>query len=253
MTMSDARANRPRPDRRGLRKLHRWTGLAAAVFLLLLAATGIALNHAESLGLDRRYLAAPWLLDRYNIDAAAIDVSFAAGGRRITQAAGRLFLDELEIDAAGVDRIVGAVGLDDEIAVAGTAEVLFLSGGGEIVDRAAVGLYLPGPVQAVAAATAGLWLMSAGDAYFYEVQNGKLADQPDRAARPAWVAPAALPAGLRAEIERAYRGTGISVERLLLDLHSGRLFGFSGTLVTDLAALAIGVLAVSGILIWIRR
>ena len=44
----------------------------------------------------------------------------------------------------------------------------------------------------------------------------------------------------------------MSLERLLLDLHSGRFFGSAGVLVYDVLALAIGFLAISGLILWIR-
>ena len=68
-----------------------------------------------------------------------------------------------------------------------------------------------------------------------------------------WSQPAELPADIEAQIAAAYRGSGLSVERVLVDLHSGRLFGLSGIAMMDLAAIALCILAVSGILVWLRR
>ncbi len=42
------------------------------------------------------------------------------------------------------------------------------------------------------------------------------------------------------------------MERVLLDLHSGRIFGPVGVLVYDLLALALGFLSISGLLLWFR-
>ncbi len=57
---------------------------------------------------------------------------------------------------------------------------------------------------------------------------------------------------LQQAITRVYRGEGLSLERLLLDLHSGRIFGSIGVLVYDLLALALGFLSISGLVLWFR-
>jgi uncharacterized iron-regulated membrane protein len=44
----------------------------------------------------------------------------------------------------------------------------------------------------------------------------------------------------------------LPLERVLLDVHSGRIFGRYGPLAMDLAALALAVLALSGIWIYLR-
>ncbi len=44
-----------------LHKLHRYFGLTAALFVVVLAVTGILLNHTESPRLKDRYLTQSWL------------------------------------------------------------------------------------------------------------------------------------------------------------------------------------------------
>lgn len=41
-------------------------------------------------------------------------------------------------------------------------------------------------------------------------------------------------------------------ERVLLDVHAGRLFGIGGTVLNDLAALALVYLLISGLITWRR-
>ena len=53
---------------------HRRLGLTAALFVLLLATTGLALNHTDGLRLDERYVGAGWLLRWYGIEEAMIDM-----------------------------------------------------------------------------------------------------------------------------------------------------------------------------------
>ena len=69
---------------------------------------------------------------------------------------------------------------------------------------------------------------------------------------PDWSVPSAIPDDLKQAITHQYRGEGPSLERLLLDLHSGRFFGPVGVLIYDLIALALGFLAISGLVLWAR-
>ena len=45
----------------------------------------------------------------------------------------------------------------------------------------------------------------------------------------------------------------ITLERVIIDIHSGRFFGLSGVIMTDLAALAILFLAFSGAYAWFKK
>ena len=65
--------------------------------------------------------------------------------------------------------------------------------------------------------------------------------------------PQVLPEAISKAISQAYLGEGLPLERILLDLHSGRLFGKIGVYVMDSAAVLMIVLTVTGLLIWIRR
>ena len=45
----------------------------------------------------------------------------------------------------------------------------------------------------------------------------------------------------------------ITLERVVIDIHSGRFFGLSGVVITDLAAIAILFLAFSGVYTWFKK
>ena len=53
-------------------------------------------------------------------------------------------------------------------------------------------------------------------------------------------------------LHAAYRGTGVSVARLLADLHSGRLFTNAGPIVMDAVGVILIALSVFGIMLWVR-
>ena len=68
-----------------------------------------------------------------------------------------------------------------------------------------------------------------------------------------WSGSDKLPGNLERTLIRKYRGKGLSLEKLLLDLHSGRIFGGAGVYLIDLSAIIFIILAVSGWWLWLKR
>ncbi|MCB1563381.1 MAG: PepSY domain-containing protein [Alphaproteobacteria bacterium] len=62
-----------------------------------------------------------------------------------------------------------------------------------------------------------------------------------------------LPKDMPPEMAEQYRGSGITLEKILLDIHTGAIIGLPGRIVSDLAALAILFLSASGLYNWWRR
>ena len=50
------------------RKLHIWVGLTAALYFMLIAATGVAINHRDRLRLEERAVSRTWLPASYRPD-----------------------------------------------------------------------------------------------------------------------------------------------------------------------------------------
>ena len=68
-----------------------------------------------------------------------------------------------------------------------------------------------------------------------------------------WSQPQPLPAALQSQLERLFRSQILPVERLVLDLHSGRFFGPFGVYLVDAATIALIFLALSGCWIWLHH
>ena len=236
-----------------LRRLHRWFGLAALLFILLLSLTGIGLNHSDDLRLDSRHLNAPWLLAWYGFDVPEPEISFATAEHRITLLGNRLYLDAEEA-IRGVSELVGAVARDD-LTIAASAESLFyLSPAAELLDRLELGTELPGAIQALGTAQGRLVVRSAEQLFEFDERTlGTVALPADQSDTVEWSQPSTVPGTLGAAIERSYRGPGISVERLLYDLHNGRLFARAGVWILDAAGIVFIALSVTGFVLWIKR
>jgi hypothetical protein len=234
-----------------LRRLHRSIGAAAAVFVLFIVMSGIAINHSNDLGLDRKHVSQPFLLDWYGLSAPARLVSFDCGDAWLSFAGSQLYLDEKPV--ATVSGGVGAVSSGELLIAAGADELLLLDHDGNLVERQPWAGVDAAPVESIGLdANNGVLVKSGGRVWTADAEllGWRLADTATVTA--SWATPAPANADLQQAIAQAYRGQGPSLEQFLLDLHSGRFFGTAGVIVYDLLALALGFLALSGLMLWWR-
>ncbi len=246
-----SRRRRHRLKLKSLYVWHRWLGLAAALFVIVLAVTGLALNHTEALGLDERHVGSEWLLDHYGIRLPETVPAWRAGDHWISQWERRLYLDDRDLGEQGEGRLRGALYWNGMVLVALDDALLLFTPDGERIDVLA-GAALPGPPTGLTADATGRPLLLtpggafAGDA---ELMGWEAAGDSAPPAPP----PQQLPPTLRADIARQWRGRGLTLERVLLDLHSGRILGEAGVWLMDAAAVVLLFLALSGSGIWIVR
>jgi hypothetical protein len=199
-----------------LRRAHRWAGISLVVFVLFLATTGIVLNHAVDLGLDRKYVRWPWLLDAYGI---RMPESYA-----------------------------GMIAVEAFVVVGDGRRVHILLPGGELVESIDLGPVLPGEIERVGQADGRAVLESSGSLFRSDV---------DVSVFEAWTGGDANAVEWASEVDRnaaglevlqsAWRGSGVSIERVLLDLHSGRILPARGRLLLDLVAIGMILLGISGL------
>lgn len=237
---------------RPLRRLHRTVGLCAAVFLLVLAGSGIALNHTEALGLDRRFVGAEWLLDWYGMPVPEFGPSFEVDDRNVTQLGSHIYLDDTEV-MRGVTLLTGAARTGSQT-VFGTADSLVVvDRDGRVIDRIGLDVARIGQVKRLAVIDERVVVEALG-LHTIELESGTVSRMnPNSETSLSWSESEPVPLELARRLTERYRGEGLSLERLLLDLHSGRVLHLSGQVLTDLAALAMILLALSGFWMWWRR
>ncbi len=241
---------RRRSKIRSLYVWHRYAGVSAAVLVLLLALTGVALNHGDALHLERRFVGAAGLLDWYGIGVEE-PVSFRIGGRWVSAVGRRLYLDARALPVRIDGALRGALQAGPLLVAASTGGLLLLTAQGTPVERIGPAQGAPSGIEAIAAGTDGAVRVRTAHG-IYRVDLDRLDWSADAAPQAAWIAPAQAPAALRARLRRDARAHVLSWERVLLDVHSGRILGAAGTWLTDAAAAALVFLAVSGLRLWVR-
>lgn len=234
-----------------LRQLHRWLGVISALFVLLLVISGWMLNHTERLALDTLRVNTGWLLDWYGMHPATEPVSYRTGGHRLTWLEGRLYLDATNVTATN-GPLVGAVAMPDMLAGATANRIYLMLSDGRLVEKIDVQRLIEEPLVGIGLTENGQLALNSGE-QTSRLNLDTLTIQPLTGESVHWSAPVPLPATLRAKIMQDWRGQGLPLERVVQDLHSGRILGLGGTLFMDLIGLLLAGLAVTGLLIWLRR
>lgn len=236
------------PGRAALGRWHRRLGVVAALFLVLLAFTGFALNHVTALQLDRLVIRSPQVLGWYGVELPGQIDGFAVDQRWLSRVGEGLFLDRVQV-ATCSSRLVGAVRFGEELAVACAQELLLFTADGLLVDRIDATYRLPVPLDALGVTGGQLVLRASGRELRVEPEAPAFVALADTTAVD-WARPQPLPAALVKALAPFAAGDEITLERLVLDLHSGRLLGIHGVWLMDAAALAMVLLALSGLTAW---
>ncbi len=227
---------------------HRRLGVLAAFFVLVLSVTGIVLNHTAELGLDRRFVDWPWLSHAYGDDSDNLP-AYQLGQRWLTRAAdGRVYFDAQDV-APCSGKLVGAAAVGELVYVGCAEELLLLSARGELVESVNASTGLPVPLQAIGLIENQAVLQVGGTWWLADLDLMDFSHRaPAAGALIRQLVPDRLPDAMRAKIPAPDQW--LSWERLLLDLHSGRVFGRVGVLWVDAVGALLVSLAASGITMW---
>lgn len=234
---------------------HRYIGIVSAFFLILIATTGTAINHLKDVGMNDYVLTWPPLLRWYGLSKGPQDIiTFSTdSGAIVSWMNNQLYLgkEPLKLGQTIDSPLLGIAEGPDFLAAATLRSIILLTRAGVLIDRLGQE-NLPEPIRRFG---------SKDDTFFIDTPNGQFKTTasflswtpvPSTSKQVAWSSPRATPAAVRKQLLDIYHGEGISLQQLLLDLHSGRIMRI-GPWISDLSALAILLLAISGLINWCRR
>ena len=229
---------------------HRYVGITSAFFVIVLSITGLVLNFNDRLALDEIYVGNAWLLDRYKIGSYSVD-SFQVESRTISQASDHVYLDG-EYILHLREKIVGAIGLTKDFLIATEKSLILIDQHGQIFEE--IGSYsgLPEKPLGIAITASGDPVLRGVNTY-WKGSKELSAWQPLQGPHPKWVSSISTPELVNTKIQEHARSHEITIERILLDLHSGRLLGSWGQNIMSLAAALLLVLAITGTVIWFKK
>lgn len=233
---------------RFFQKWHPKIGVFAILFVIILVITGIALNHTQELNLNKRYIQSDWLLDFYKIKPAHDPVAFKSGKTWVTQFGERIYFNNIEI-ADNVSNLIGITHANSMFVVAYDDQVALFTGSGEHIEQLTSAQGVPAGMKAIGVNNQDDVVIKTEHSY-YKVNLDELDWHEFHNLEASWSMSSVLPEQLKTELMNEYRGKGLSVERVLLDLHSGRILGKGGVYIVDTIAILLLFLSLSGIWMW---
>ncbi len=235
-----------------LRQWHQRIGLTAAFFVLWLGVSGTLLTRSNDLGFDTLRLRWDWLTAMYGLRAEAPRMGFEAAGHWMAATKENTLLDAKEVAPrlpapVGFVSLTGAAGTQLYM---GTPESLVITtAAGERIDELRSPILPITAIRRIGVTANGAIAVQDFDAF--ESSDGGNSWTPVLPQSVTWSEPKPLPAEQRSKIEQFARPS-ILVEQVLIDLHSGRLFGVVGAWIITLIGVLALMLSISGVWTWWR-
>ncbi|EKF73558.1 PepSY-associated TM helix domain-containing protein [Alcanivorax hongdengensis A-11-3] len=234
---------------RRLWRWHRLLGVLAALPVIFLAVTGVLISASDSLGWSRAPVYSAWLGRLYHLQPTIPEQGYAAGEHWLSLRDGALLFDQQAINRC--DTLGGALMQGDDIAVLCDQRLLWLDAQGGLLEVQRGLPAAPRQLGQAAAGDAPLALRAAQATYLYDVSSGLWAPA-SSSLSVHWAQPSPLPEALHHALQVHSPIPGISRERVLLDLHSGRLGGKAGVWLVTATGLFMCLLAITGLISWWR-
>ncbi|MCX7627570.1 MAG: PepSY domain-containing protein [Methylophilaceae bacterium] len=232
---------------RFVRHWHARVGVLAALFLILLASTGLLLNHTEYFRLDEVRIRTPWLLRWYGLSSVMPQQGYLTRRGYAVSDGQRCILNDVEIRRCA-DPLVGLVEAENGFYLA-TAESLYLfDSEGRLLERLGAQSLPALPIQRIGLVDDQVVIATA-QGMFKSVDG--ITWQVIASPSPSWSIARPLPPDVTDRLHQFFT-PDLSLERIILDLHSGRILGRHGPFVMDLVAVVSIALSVSGLWIYLR-
>lgn len=246
-------------NKQWFRTWHRRIGIASIGMVLWLALSGILINHSDMLGFNKSTINNSFINRLYGLDKTVdLPQAIVFGEAHFFCYEGQLYRNDDVLALCGFPPL--AIGVfDNQVLVLSESDILLFDKSFNFLEKIDFSSLANDLSQQK---VRHLWrvgeqiiLASEGDGYLYRLdilalETERLEVLPAGALSVSEAVEFAL---LPADIRKNLAFPGLSLERLLLDAHSGRLFGIFGVLLVDFFAIAFVLLGLSGFLLFFRK
>ena len=239
---------------------HRRIGLSVFVVLIFLAISGFALNHSPALKLNKIALSSDWLLSWYGFEPAS-PTGFEVNGHWLYYSGdNRLLVNTISsvTDSPATTcnlALRSAAANSDWLFALCSDALILLMPDGQFVEQFTLVDGLPSNLKVLSVVDEKVYLASDSAAFEFDPQSLVImpTDQAMQTILDRQSPERALPEVLAEQLGQSLSGPSISLETVILDLHSGRFFGNFGVLFIDLVGLLVCFLSITGLLAWLNR
>ncbi|MDH3327288.1 MAG: hypothetical protein OEM38_11290 [Gammaproteobacteria bacterium] len=235
------------------RRVHHWhrnIGMTILLVVCMLAISGMALNHNDDLMLNKKFVKLDWILSIYGISAPENISTYSLDGNWVYEIDSTLYFNDSKIQHDG-GGLVAAGKFSELNVIVLQNDILLLNNEAELIDKLSDTTDALHNILAAGIIDNNFIIKTPRetlqtDADFYEWTPSPIQSF-------SWLSPQTTPAEVRIQINNNYRGNGLSYERVLLDLHSGRIFGNAGVYIVDLSSIGLLVMCLSGVLMRVKQ
>ena len=232
---------------------HSKIGLSIFLVVIFLAVSGVALNHSPQLNLSHIKLSNGWLLKWYGLKPAT-GQGFDFAGNWLYQAGDNQLFYNGQAVANCRPPLMSATQAQGLFAALCGDGLVLLTAEGQFIEVFNDIQGLPTHITQLASQHKRIFLLSDSEPLEFKVNNFSVEPIDKETVATANITLAtSLPQQIAASINSPESGLGVSLETVVIDLHSGRFFGPLGVLFIDLVGLLLCVLALTGLWSWISR
>ncbi|WP_340679579.1 PepSY-associated TM helix domain-containing protein [Paraglaciecola sp.] len=231
------------------RTWHRRLGLATCLLLIVLALSGVLINHAHQMGLDQRGVKISWLLDYYGIGQPRNIMQFSQDPASLIAIDNQLWLDQQFLLESTVP-VLAAVWYQQQIIAIDAKQLYIFDRQGQLLETQNDSSGLTPPLVDLSISAKGEPLLSTQHGLLIadeQLLDWQSVDANDTAVGDSSMSQATT---INPDLLIQARSRHLTWERVILDLHSGRLFGAWALWLWDFVALVILFLSLSGLWMW---
>ena len=230
--------------------LHKKLGLTSLVMVVVLVITGLLLNHTEQLKLHDSPITNSWLNKWYGIELPKAKTGIKHQQTWFSLVNQQLFINSTIVPTLELKSLKGVEKTPFGWLIASSNHITLLTEQAELIDK----INLPFKVFEGYLNNKTL-IIALENKLFYEIKP------PYEKISEVLFTPSAthlqkhqpLPLHLKETIDRQFQKQGLSLERVLLDLHSGRLFGRYGIYLVDFFSVIFFILSMTGFWLYLKR
>jgi hypothetical protein len=227
-----------------IRRWHRYVGYTACFFVIILSLTGLILNRTIELELNEKYVKNDLLIARYGLGPKGDPIHFKVNEGHISWLGGKIFLNQAEF-AKFKKPLLGVISLKEYYIFTASNEILITLKDGQTLEVITSFPFSANITAIGVSSDKSLKIRTSKNTY--SIDDDFTSWEASSSENIIWSKPLSNTTNLNDAVKDAYLEEGLSLYKVILDLHSGRIFGTYGGYIMDISAIALIFLSISGL------